>query len=31
MRQDSVYEVQKLLILEEETLQPDTNRKVGVA
>ncbi|MCJ8745341.1 hypothetical protein PDJAM_G00129170 [Pangasius djambal] len=28
MMQDSVYEVQKLLILEEETLQPDTDGKV---
>ncbi|MCI4391092.1 hypothetical protein PGIGA_G00130340 [Pangasianodon gigas] len=28
MMQDSVYEVQKLLILEEETLQPDTDGKI---
>ncbi|KAK3534810.1 hypothetical protein QTP86_026081 [Hemibagrus guttatus] len=29
MMQDSVYEVQKLLIVEEETLLADTDRKVG--
>ncbi|KAK3513520.1 hypothetical protein QTP70_016300 [Hemibagrus guttatus] len=29
MMQDSVYEVQKLLIVEEETLLTDTDRKVG--